>query len=322
MRIRSLCPVRVVFLFFLAVLAGGCASVQDSAYDAAISTERMISGLHEASITVQGRKTAYLERPGNGETIVLLHGFGADKDNWVRFVRHLPEEYRVIAFDLPGHGDSVRDEGKTYTIDYITAGFAEAADALGLNRFHLVGNSMGGWVGMLYTVRNPGRVTTLSLFDSAGVSSPDPSDLHRALAQGQNILVPASEESFLTLLDYAFSREPFIPWPVKPVLARRAVRDAPFRLKMWSDLNLDRKDVVPVLPDLNLPVLVLWGADDRITHVSSVRVFEQYLPRPETVIMEHCGHMPMMEKPEESAAHYLAFVDRHRLKALPGGSGQ
>ncbi|HPE45547.1 MAG TPA: alpha/beta fold hydrolase, partial [Deltaproteobacteria bacterium] len=128
MRIRSLCPVRVVFLFFLAVLAGGCASVQDSAYDAAISTERMISGLHEASITVQGRKTAYLERPGNGETIVLLHGFGADKDNWVRFVRHLPEEYRVIAFDLPGHGDSVRDEGKTYTIDYITAGFAEAAE--------------------------------------------------------------------------------------------------------------------------------------------------------------------------------------------------
>ncbi|HRW81626.1 MAG TPA: alpha/beta hydrolase, partial [Desulfomonilia bacterium] len=65
-----------------------------------------------------------------------------------------------------------------------------------------------------------------------------------------------------------------------------------------------------------------WGADDRITHVSSVRVFEQYLPRPETVIMEHCGHMPMTEKPEESAAHYLAFVDRHRLKALPGGSGQ
>lgn len=311
-----------VYLVLLAVFVSGCASVQDSLYDAAVSAERMLSGLHEASITVQGRKIAYLERPGDGETIILLHGFGADKDNWIRFVRHLPKEYRVLAFDLPGHGDSVRDDVKTHTIDYITAGFADAADALRLNRFHLTGNSMGGWVGMLYTVRNPDRVITLGLFDSAGVSSPEPSDLQKALARGENILVPASGEAFYTLMGYAFFKEPFIPWPIKTVLARRAVKDAPFKLKMWNDINLDRKDVTPVLPDLNLPVLILWGADDRITHVSAVRVYEQYLPRSEKVIMENCGHMPMLERPEETAAHYLTFINRHRSQTHPIGTDQ
>lgn len=301
----------------LVVVTGGCAPVQDSMYEAAISTERMISGLHEASVTVRGGETTYLERSGNGETIVLLHGFGADKDNWIRFARYLPREYRILAFDLPGHGDSVKDDTKSYTIDFITAGFAEAVDALRLDRFHLAGNSMGGWVAMLYTVRNPERVTTLGLFDSAGVFSPEPSDLQKALARGENILVPASEDAFHTLMGYAFHKKPFIPWPIGSVLARRAVYDAPFRLKMWNDINLDRRDAAPVLPDLNLPVLVLWGANDRITHVSSVRVYEQYLPRSETVVMKDCGHLPMLERPREAAAHYGAFLDRHRTGGLP-----
>jgi pimeloyl-ACP methyl ester carboxylesterase len=292
-------------------LMSGCASSQEALCDAAISAERMLSGLDEASITFQGQKIAYLERQGSGETIVLLHGFGADKDCWLRFVRGLPEEYRVIAFDLPGHGDSTRDDTKDHTIDFITAGFATAADALRLDRFHVVGNSMGGWVGMLYTARNPDRVITLGLFDSAGVFSPEPSDLQKALARGENILVPASEEAFFTLMEYGFHKEPFIPWPIRSVLARRAVQDAPFRLKMWNAINLDRKDVTPVLPDLNLPVLVLWGADDRITHLSAVRIYERYLPRAETVVMEDCGHMPMLERPAETSGHYIAFLKMH-----------
>ncbi|HWR69055.1 MAG TPA: alpha/beta fold hydrolase, partial [Desulfomonilia bacterium] len=136
-------------------------------------------------------------------------------------------------------------------------------------------------------------------------------DLQKALARGENILVPASEEAFFTLMEYGFHKEPFIPWPIRSVLARRAVQDAPFRLKMWNDINLDRKDVTPVLPDLNLPVLVLWGADDRITHLSAVRIYERYLPRAETVVMEDCGHMPMLERPAETSGHYIAFLKKH-----------
>ncbi|HPI92742.1 MAG TPA: alpha/beta hydrolase [Deltaproteobacteria bacterium] len=310
-------PLKLIYLLLMIVLMSGCSSAQESMYDAAISAERLISGLNEAYITIRGQKTAYLERPGDGETILLLHGFGADKDNWVRFVRYLPRQYRVIAFDLPGHGGSSRDDVKTYTIDFITEGFAEAADALDLKRFHLAGNSMGGWVSMLYTERNPERVITLGLFDTAGTASPEPSDLQAALDRGDNILVPETQEAFLTLMDYGFFNKPFIPWPVKSVLARRAVEDAPFKKKMWNDINLDRKDIAPALPDLNLPTLILWGADDRIVHVSAVRTYERYLPRSETVIMKDCGHVPMLERPKETANYYVNFLDKHKVQAVP-----
>jgi abhydrolase domain-containing protein 6 len=260
---------------------------------------------------VQGQRIAYLERQGSGETIVLLHGFGANKDNWLRFTRSLPKEYHVIAFDLPGHGDNSREIDKVYTIDFITQGFADAADALKLDRFHIAGNSMGGWVGILYTNRNPERVITLGLFDTAGINSPDPSDLQKAIEKGQNILIPTSEDAFKELMGYAFYKEPFIPWPVPLVLARKSVADAPFKQKMWNDMHSTYKDVASVLPDLRLPVLILWGAQDRITHVSSVQVLERYLPNSKTVIMPDCGHMPMLERPKEAAMDYVAFLKEH-----------
>ena len=116
----------ILFSLLLLTFLSSCASVQESMFDAGISTERLLSGMDEAYVSVQGQKIAYLERQGSGETIVLLHGFGANKDNWVRFTRSLPKEYRVIAFDLPGHGDSSKENDKAYTIDFITLGICRS----------------------------------------------------------------------------------------------------------------------------------------------------------------------------------------------------
>jgi pimeloyl-ACP methyl ester carboxylesterase len=303
------------FIACIVLTVTGCASVEDAVFDAGMGMERALAGMKGSSVTVQGRTIAYLERPGKGETIVLLHGFGADKDNWPRFVRRLPKQYRVIAFDLPGHGSSFKDADAVYTIDFITRGLADAIDALKLERFHLAGNSMGGWVGAIYTAGHPDRVTTLALLDAAGTQSPEKSDMGRALEQGVNILVPSTEKEYSDLLGYAFNKRPFIPWPATDVLARRAVAEAPFRRKMFTDIHREARDVKEVLPELNLPVLIIWGARDRIIHVSAARVFEYYLPKSETVIMQDCGHMPMLERPEETAACYSSFIERHATPA-------
>lgn len=307
----------VLFSLLLLFFLSGCTSTQDSMYEWAISLERTISGLQEASITTAGQKIAYLERPGDGDTIVLLHGFGVDKDSWDRFVRYIPKEYRVIAFDLPGHGESFKDNEKTYSIDFIAKGVSDAVDALKLDRFHLAGNSMGGWVGMLYTVHNPDRVITLGLFDTAGIASPEPSDLTKAIEKGQNILIPTTSDAFDELMQYGFYREPFLPWPMRSVLARKAIADGPFKQKMFSDIRANYKDAITLLPDLRLPVLILWGADDRIVNVSAVQVLERYLPNAKTVIMPDCGHMPMLERPKEAAQDYVTFVREHMRPVSP-----
>ncbi|HPC46623.1 MAG TPA: alpha/beta fold hydrolase, partial [Deltaproteobacteria bacterium] len=248
------------FALFLAMTAAGCASFQESMFDAGIRAERSMAGMHEGSVTAGGRTMSYIERPGPGETIVLVHGFGADKDNWPRFVRHMPKEYRVIAIDLPGHGQSFRDWQAVYTIDFITQGLADAVDGLKLDKFHLAGNSMGGWVSVLYASRHADRVITLGLFDTAGTESPVPSDRKKALDRGENVLIPTREEEFSTLLEYAFHKRPFLPWPATTVLARRAVRDAALKQKIFDDISSQRRDIVDVLPELHLPVLVIWGA--------------------------------------------------------------
>lgn len=292
---------------------GGLSFSRAGVYERLMGLDRWISHLTPRSVNAGGMSLSYLERPGGGDTIVLLHGFGADKDNWVRFVRHLPAGYRVIALDLPGHGDSAKPVDRTYSVEFFTQSFAQAADALKLGRFHLVGNSMGGYVSMLYASRNPGRVMDLCLMDTAGIFTgvPGQSDLMAALARGESPLTPATKEEFDRLLDFAFYHKPFMPWPVKSVLADRAVESAPLLKKMFKDFNANLVDPVPLLPGLDLPVLVLWGERDRILHVSTTIVLEKNLPREKTVIMKDCGHMPMLEKPRETARHYLDFLNAH-----------
>ncbi|MGD0820784.1 MAG: alpha/beta hydrolase [Desulfomonilia bacterium] len=305
-----------ITVLLLISLTTGCASFKHGMYDLMISADRSKSGLKQGLVQIPGQSMAYLERSGSGETIVLIHGFGANKDNWIRFTRNIPANYRVIAFDMPGYGDNAKAEDKTYSIDYLTNSLGQAVDALKLGRFHIAGNSMGGYISILYTARNPQRVITMCLLDNAGLHrvSPQPSDLQIAVAKGLSPLTPASEEDFSELMKYAFYKEPFIPWPITSVLAEKAVESSAFTKKMWIDLNTHDVDLLPLLPTLKLPVLVIWGDHDRILHVSTTEILKRSLPDSEIIIMKDCGHMPMVERPQETAQYYVAFLDKKRAK--------
>ncbi|VFU17887.1 Lipase 3 [anaerobic digester metagenome] len=300
----------VAVLIGAVCLLCGCSGFQNSLFECSMSMEHRLSKLQEKSVQAGGLTFSYLERSGPGETIVLLHGFGADKDNWVRFVRHLPKEYRVIAIDLPGHGSTTQDPQATYTIDYLTQGFADAVQALNLDRFHLAGNSMGGFVSVLYSTGNPDHVLSLCLIDPAGAASPQPSDIQLAIDRGENPLVPKSREDFDTLMAYGFHDRPFIPWPINNVLADRYIERSAFNEKMWNDIHFHWKDVVPYLGSLQMRVFLIWGDKDRVLHVSSVSVYQRHIPQVETVILKDCGHVPMLELPKITAGHYTGFLEK------------
>ena len=299
---------------YLVCLASSCTTLKQDMYDFMINADRSRSHLEPGTVHIDGQAIAYLERPGSGEIIVLIHGFGANKDNWVRFVRHIPAQYRVLAFDMPGHGDSSKSNDKTYTIDFMADSLHQAVNTLGLERFHIAGNSMGGYISMLYTARYPDKIITMNLIDAAGLiaETPQPSDLQLALERGDSPLTPETKEEFNELLGYAFHEKPFIPWPITSVLAERAVASSAFTKKMWKDFHTHSTDIVTVLPQLDLPVLVIWGDKDRILHVSTTEVLGRCLPNVETIIMKDCGHMPMLERPKETAGYYVSFLSRHK----------
>jgi len=283
-------------------------------FDFMMSAERSKSDLNPGIVQIQGQTMAYLERAGKGETIVLIHGFTGNKDHWTRFVRYLPEDYRVLAFDMPGHGDNDQSVEKTYTVDYMASTLDQAVSTLGLSRFHLAGSSMGGWISMLYAARYPQKVISLCLLDSAGLMnvSPQPSDLQMEQSKGHNPFIITSREDFEELFEYAFYKQPFYPWPIISVLSDRAIASSDFYKKVGDEFLNQSTDIYPLLPGISVPALVIWGDKDRILHVSTTEVLKKSLPGSEVVIMKDCGHMPMAERPQETAEYYVNFLRTHK----------
>ncbi len=301
---------RITVVILAALVLGGCTAIGEAIFEAGVAIERERAGLDAKTVEFDGFRLAYLERPGDGETIVLLHGFASEKDVWLRFIRYIPDDYRVIALDMPGHGKSSKRHDEIHDVPYMTARLAEGFDAIGLERFHLAGNSLGGMVALLYAHDHPGRVLSLGLFDAAGVDPPRESEFERLLAAGQNPLIVDDRKDFDELMALVFEEPPPMPWPIGMVLTERAKRTAAFNRKMWEDLWSRREEITGLLPTLEPPVFVVWGAQDRILDPSSVEVFAEALPDAEVHVLDATGHSPMIERPARTAALYLGFIKR------------
>ena len=298
-------------MLLVAALFGLMALFPEDTATLAVNLERSASGLEHKTIVVGGETWYYLEGgPEDAEVLLLVHGFGGDKDNWTRFARSLTERYRVIAPDLPGFGESAWHADRDYSLFPQRKRIHGFAQALDLEQFHLAGNSMGGHLAALYTHRYPQDVISLTLVDNAGVSALVETDHQRALAKGQNPLIVESVEDFDVLLSFVAHKKPFVPWPVKGVFARRAVDHAESNHAIFDSYKGDRSaGLEPVLGDIQEPVQIIWGELDRILDVSSVDVMRPLLPQAEVIIMKDTGHIPMLERPAETAAHYLSFLE-------------
>ena len=129
--------------------------------------ERTRCGLEAKRVQAAGFDIAYLEG-GAGEPLVLVHGFGADKDNFARVAAYLIPHYRVLVPDLPGFGESSRSEGVSYAAAPQAERLRAFVRAVGVERVHLGGNSMGGFVVTQYAIDHPTEVASLWLLGPAG----------------------------------------------------------------------------------------------------------------------------------------------------------
>lgn len=272
--------------------------------------ETHLAGLSSQVVTAGELDFAYYDGgPKLGETIVMVHGFGADKDNWLRMARHFSSRYHVVVPDLPGFGESSRPTG-SYDVGTQAERLADFIQALGVGKVHLVGNSMGGHIVALYAARYPDRVRSLALFDNAGVTPPHKSELFDLLEQGRpNPLVVTRVSDYGRLMDFVFVDPPILPAPLKRYLADRAIANQVHYEAVFQQLVQRYIPLEPELPKIQAPTLLLWGDKDRVLDVSSLDVMKPLIPHASTVVMKNCGHAPMIERPAETALHYQAFLD-------------
>jgi pyruvate dehydrogenase E2 component (dihydrolipoamide acetyltransferase) len=236
-------------------------------------------------VEVGGRQISYLtmapEEP-SGDPVVLVHGFGGDKNSWLFVQQPLAEERTVHVVDLPGHGASSKDvgDGSLATLAETVAGFL---DELGIERAHLVGHSLGGAVVAAVARAEPGKVASLTLLAPAGYGAEADAEYLRGFAAAN------SRRELKPLLGRLFADES---------LATRQLADDLLRYKrldgvdkalsalLGTLLDGDRQaiDTRALLEGVDVPVTVVWGGADRI------------LPPPDEVGERvEAGHMLHME---------------------------
>lgn len=276
--------------------------------------ERQISGLEQKQIIVDGLTIEYLEG-GKGETLVLLHGFGANKDNWTRLGKYLTPHFRVIAPDLPGFGESSKALDKNYTIMAQAVRVRSLVKALGIKSLHLGGSSMGGNITGAYAFLYPGSLKSLILIAPGGVVSSDPSEMYTLLNQGKpNPLIARTVEEYERLVNFVFTTPPFIPLPIKKVLIQEALDHQELNTHIFTQLRSPLRTPMEVLLNgSDLPGLIIWGNHDRVLHPSGANILGRVMNNAQIKRMEGVGHLPMIETPKRTADLILPFI-----QDLPG----
>lgn len=305
---------RKLLICFALILATGAATLylSPAALLASVQfTERQLAGLASRQVQVGDFNIHYYEGgPKDAETILMIHGFGADKDNWLRFAKPLTDRYHVIAVDLPGFGESSKPADASYDVGTQTERLAAFAKQIGVHKLHLIGNSMGGHIAALYAARYPEQVLSVALLDNAGVTAPQQSELFKRLERGEsNPLLVNNADDFSNMLSFVFVEQPAMPESLKQHFAEQSIANHPLNQKIFGQLHERYIPLEPELPKIQVPTLLLWGDKDRVLDISSIDVMKPLLKKPTVVIMKDCGHAPMIERPEETAAHYQAFLD-------------
>ncbi len=279
-------------------------------YDGAMAFEASLSELTEKTVEISVGQISYFENmhAGKKPSILLIHGFGAYKENWVRFARPFKEDFHVVVIDLPAHGKSVKDISLNYSLTNQVSWVHEFVQAVGLTRFHIAGNSMGGAISAMYAAQYPQLIFTATLIDPAGVHD-HRSVMEDLLDKGDNPLVVHDTASFKRLMDFALEQPPFIPWPLTVVSAQRAITLKPLHDKLFDDMHArDSVDFKAVLKRINVPTLVQWGEQDRVINYKNIEAFTALIPNVKSHVWPNVGHAPMIEIPQASAQMMLAHM--------------
>ncbi len=277
--------------------------------DTAIGIERRLSGLTRYSTQFDEFSTTYLVRPGQGPDVLLLHGFAGDKDNWTRFVRTVEPGYRVLIPDLPPFGESTLNGEGNFQVATQVKRVLEFADHMGSEKFHLVGNSMGGHIAALITLAEPGRVLSLSLIDSAGVEPTITTDFVEQAKTGRSLLLLDQPEQFQELLEFTFKKPPYMPKRFQLIFGERLVARKQLYQRVFNDLVVGYRPLEADLAKITPPTLIVWGSDDQVFHPSAGEIFHQGIPSSKLVVLD-AGHVPMIELPQVSADTVMDFIAR------------
>ncbi|HEX6099296.1 MAG TPA: alpha/beta fold hydrolase [Thermoanaerobaculia bacterium] len=211
-------------------------------------------------------------------TLVLLHGVNDNAGTWFTVAPALAERFRLILPDLPGHGESEPRDSELpipMLVDRLEAILPEEP-------FALLGNSLGGWLSMLYTLRHPERVRTLILEASGGIDRPFGVPLLATNREDADVILRAVHGPDFSAPQWTFD-----------ALLERAQDSPMLRLTGTAEHHLDGR-----LGELHTEVHLIWGADDGVLPLSYAHELQRGIPGAQLHVLEGAAHIPHLQQPQ------------------------
>ena len=262
-----------------------------------------LAGAESRSITVAGLRIHYdVLGPTSGRPVVLVHGLGGRAEEWLDLAHFLVKAgYRVYLPDLPGYGRSEKPTSFSYSVHDEAAIVASFLDVVGLKQVDLGGISMGGWIVQLVARDHPDRVRRLMLFDSAGI--------HEQPSWDTRLFTPTTPDEVSQLNDLLYPH----PFPVPGFVARDimrltnqngwVIRRAVASMLAGGDASDD------LLPRLKMPVLIVWGAEDRIMPLHQGEKMHSLVPQSQFEVFQGCGHLSPMQCANQVGPKVVEFMN-------------
>ncbi len=252
--------------------------------------------------------------------LVLIHGTASSLQTWEPLAQRLGGQWRIVTLDLPGHGLTGAVPGSSYDTASLVAAVNRAVEGLGISRFVLGGNSLGGLVAWRYALAHPDEVEALVLLDAGGMP-PRPGDAP-----------PRSN------IGFRLARNPVGAWLMERItprsLVRRSVEQTVADPRIVTDAMVDRYWELLRYPgnrhamtlrfqqpfidtaaaeqarNIRVPTLIIFGRQDRLVNPSAAQSFAERIAGSEVVMMDHVGHLPMEEAPDATAQAINDFLTR------------
>lgn len=257
-----------------------------------------VVGLRRDECQIDGHRIGFV-RGGRRQDVpvLLLHGFGSCKENWLQMKPLLGKGFRMIAPDLPGFGESDFHPSQSYDFLSQARRIEAFIEHVAGEPVHLVGNSMGGAIAAYVASTRPDLVRSLVLMNAAGVHGTEQSTFERTVMTGNNTLVPKTLAHTRRLAELVVARGAVMSWAIAPVLHAEMRNRYHVNHRIFSDILNVQEDPRNVFSRISVPTLVLWGDTDRVLSASAAHEMASLIPGAECRILRGVGHLPMIEAP-------------------------